>query len=157
MATGRCWKDGIIALSIISSHLSSSKLYSVKSLTSPPILGHPDLKHPFVVYTDSSDTGLGAVLTQWKGTIQEEVITYVSRALNKAEIHYSTTEKECLNVVWALERWQHYLEPKLFTIVTDQKGVHKMECDCLSSSNKHDWVSDSIPKANYFNIRRWQS
>lgn len=60
-------------------------------LTSPPILGHPDLQLPFVVYIDASDSELSAVLTQQKMQGLEEVIAYGSCTLTKAEMNYLAT------------------------------------------------------------------
>ncbi|KAG7517164.1 hypothetical protein JOB18_000422 [Solea senegalensis] len=74
---------------------------------------------PFVVYTNASEIGLGAVLVQKSNYGTEDVLTFASRSLNPAEKNYAATELECLAVVWAVEQWITYLEGRLFTMVTD--------------------------------------
>ena len=69
---------------------------------------------PFVVYTDASSTGVGAVLEQ-----DNHVIAYASRALTKPEKQYSVIQRECLAVVYALKQFRHYLLGRSFTLVTD--------------------------------------
>jgi len=69
--------------------------------------------------TDASDSGLGAVLSMGQGT----VIDYASRALSSAEMKYTTTEKECLAIVWAVQKLQYFLWGILFTLETDHKPL----------------------------------
>jgi len=80
------------------------------------------MNEPFSLYTDTSDTGLGAVLSQQDGK-EEYVIAYTSRTLSPAEKNYGITEKECLAIIWAVKYFQHYLCGSKFTIITDHSAL----------------------------------
>lgn len=69
------------------------------------LLACPDFSTRFVLQANASDYGLGAVLTQ-----EQRVIASASPKLLKAEFNYSTTEKECLVIVWAIRKMRCYLE-----------------------------------------------
>ena len=75
------------------------------ALISAPILSYPNFNEPFIIYTDASQIGLGAVLSQVKEDGKEHVIAYASKSLNGAEKNYSVTKQECLAVVWAIRHF----------------------------------------------------
>ena len=88
-------------------------------LVQSPILCCPDFNKPFVLQTDASNHGLGAMLTQVQDGV-EVAITYASRQLKLSEEKYATMQKECLAIIWAIKCFHHYLfgQPQ-FTVVTD--------------------------------------
>ena len=94
-----------------------------QALISPPVLDYPRWTDQFVLTTDDSDIGLGAVLSTARGTVVE----YASRTLSAAEKNYATIEKECLAVVWAVRKFHHYLIGAGFTLETDHKPLEWLE------------------------------
>lgn len=101
-------------------------------LISAPILSCPDFSLPFVIQTDASSYGLGAVLTQ-STTDGEKVVCYLSRSLSRLERRYTTTELECLAVLWAIEKLRSYVEGSHFTVVTDHHSLcwlHNLKDPC---------------------------
>ncbi|CAN6583783.1 unnamed protein product [Malus baccata var. baccata] len=91
-------------------------------LTSAPIIRPPDWSIPFELMCDASDYALGAVLGQRKDK-QPHVIYYASRTLNDAQLNYSTTEKELLAVVFALDKFCSYLLGTKVIIYTDHAAL----------------------------------
>jgi transposase len=91
-------------------------------LISAPLLSAPDFSRLFTLQCDASSFGLGAVLTQTFDD-GERPICYLSRSLTRTERNLSTTEKECLCVIWAVEKLRHYLEGTRFVVITDHHSL----------------------------------
>nr|GEW50142.1 DNA-directed DNA polymerase [Tanacetum cinerariifolium] len=93
-----------------------------KKLTEAPILVVPDWNLPFELMYDASDFAIGAVLGQRK-TKQFQPIHYASKTMTEAQIHYTTTEKEMLAVVYAFEKFRPYLVLSKSIVYTDHSAL----------------------------------
>ena len=94
-----------------------------EQLISSPILGFPDRDRDYSVYTDASDVGVGAVLTQTDDSGTERVISFASKAFSGAEKNWTTTEKEAFAVVWALQHFHPYVYGRKVRVITDHKAL----------------------------------
>ncbi|GJV96514.1 reverse transcriptase domain-containing protein [Tanacetum coccineum] len=93
-----------------------------KKLTEAPILVIPDWNLPFELMCDASDFAIGAVLGQRK-TKHFQPIHYASKTMTEAQIHYTTTEKEMLAVVYAFEKFWPYLVLSKSIVYTDHSAL----------------------------------
>ena len=97
---------------------------SLKSkLVNPPILALPRSEGKFTLDTDACDTQVGCVLLQDQPDGHARPIGYWSRKLTKAEQAYTTTERECLAIVWAVTLLRPYLDRTRFTVRTDHSAL----------------------------------
>ena len=91
-------------------------------LTASPILAFPNADESFILDTDASNTGVGAVLSQQTDGC-ERVVAYYSRTLTKAERNYCVTRRELLAVILAIRNFRHYLLGKSFRVRTDHGAL----------------------------------
>ena len=104
-------------------------------LTSSPILKLPCLAETFFVRTDASMTGLGAALLQKVGGIKMPV-AYASKKLLGREQRYSTIERECLGIVFAVRKFHKYIYGTSFVLETDHKPLTYLQ----SMKNSNDRI-----------------
>ncbi len=97
------------------------------------VLAYPDFIKPFKIYTDTSTTQLGAVITQGN-----RPIAFFSRKLSKVQSKYSVTEIKLLAIVETLKELHGMLWGQTIKVYTDHKNL---TCDALglTSDRVYRW------------------
>ncbi|GFY27461.1 retrovirus-related Pol polyprotein from transposon 17.6 [Trichonephila clavipes] len=111
-----------------------------------PVLQLPNFTEQFNLFTDASGVGIGAVLNQ-----NHRPIAFASRTLNKAERNYTVTERECLVVIWALNKFKTYFGSRPVNVITDHAALTKLTNGKNLSSRMIRWAL----KLSEFNIE-WE-
>ena len=104
-------------------------------LTSAPVLAVPNPSKEFVVCTDASVDGLGAILMP-----DGRVIAYESRKLKDHEINYPTHDLELAAVMHALTKWQNFLLGQNFELRTDHRSLQYIFIQPNLNARKHRWM-----------------
>ncbi|GJX54414.1 reverse transcriptase domain-containing protein [Tanacetum coccineum] len=117
-----------------------------KKLTEAPILVVPDWNLPLELMCDASDFAIGVVLGQRKMK-HFQPIHYASKTMTEAQIHYTTTEKEMLAVVYAFEKFRPYLVLSIMHSVYGSLGFkvlmkNKMQSRGMSTQQKRKFFKD---------------
>ena len=95
-------------------------------LTSAPLLIFPNFQKEFILETDASISGLGAVLAQQTDAGHVSPIAFASRTLQKHEKNYCSSELEALAVVWAVKHFRPYLYGHTCQLYTDHKALKSL-------------------------------
>ena len=115
-----------------------------QALVKAPILGYPDFTKPFIVYTDASIDGLGAMLVQeqdFNGQTIPHVLWYSGRSLNKHEKRYSITDLELTAVYYAVQQFHPYLQYNPVTFYTDHMSLKVL--GEMQTTNRAPWKNSS--------------
>ncbi|MCG7874805.1 MAG: RNase H-like domain-containing protein, partial [Candidatus Thiodiazotropha endolucinida] len=113
----------------------------IQKLMSPPILAYADFSKPFLLHTDASGEGLGAVLYQNQDGV-ERVIGYASRSLKPSERNYPTHKLEFLALKWAVTvKFHDFLYGNKFTVRTDNNPLTYVLKNAKLDAAGHRWVA----------------
>lgn len=112
-----------------------------EKLMSPPVLAYADFKKPFIIHTDASTEGLGAVLYQEHDGL-ERVIAYASRGLRNSEKNYPAHKLEFLCLKWAVtEKFHDYLYGNTFSVCTDNNPLTYVLSSAKLDATGHRWLA----------------
>ena len=111
-----------------------------KEILVGPVSAFPDFSRPFGLYTDASNVGIGAILSQ-KQEGKERIICCASCTLNQAETNYSTTKKECLAIVWGIKVFRPFLIATQFEVITDHYSLQLLRSMKNESALLQRWAA----------------
>ena len=105
-----------------------------------PVLRAPDFDREFIVYTDASNAGVGAVLCQADDNGDQHPVSYLSKKLQKGERHLATVEKECLAIVYAVQKLSPYIWGRHFILCTDHSPLRWLKTMKTHNSKLMRWA-----------------
>jgi hypothetical protein len=105
-------------------------------ITTAPVLALPDFNQEFVIESDASGNGLGAILLQ-----QGRPIAYFSKALGDRNLTKSAYEKELMAVALSIQHWRPYLLGRKFTVCTDQKSLKQLLLQRITTMDQQNWAA----------------
>ena len=110
------------------------------------MLAYADFNQPFIVHTDASTEGLGAVLYREQDGV-ERVIAYASRGLPNSERNYPAHKLEFICLKWAVtDKFHDYLYGNNFTVYTDDNPLTYVLSSAKLDATGHRWLASL---ANY--------
>ena len=104
------------------------------------VLAFPDRNKPCVLYTDASDTRVGAMLCQEDDEKRLRLVVCMSRKLNKHEVNYPVHEKELLALVESTTKWRHYLHGLPVIVYTDSSALKYLQTMAKPSPRQIRWL-----------------
>ena len=90
-------------------------------------LSRPDVSLKYVLQTDASARGMGAVLMQEEHDGKRRIISFASAKFSPTEARYHCNKQECLAIVWAIKRYHPFLEDRPFILRTNSKTLTWLE------------------------------
>ena len=121
-----------------------------KAIISAPVLMHPDFKKDFIIHSDASKIGAGAVLLQEHSTTKElHPVAFASWLFNDTQRRYSTTEREMLALIFATRKWKSFFINRKFSAKTD----HQSLTGVMKLSDHHGRISRWMAELNQFNYK----
>ncbi|KAI3783890.1 hypothetical protein L1987_42979 [Smallanthus sonchifolius] len=134
-------------------------------LVTSQVIQPPDWNLPFHIMCDASNHAVGAVLGQRKDKVSC-MIYYASKFLDPAQRNYSTTEKELLAIVFALNKFRQYLHGTKVIVFSNHAALkylmtkkdakprlirwvlllQEFDLEIRDKSGKHNLVADHLSR-----------
>lgn len=111
------------------------------------VLAHPDFNRPFLLSTDASMDGLGAVLSQtFEGESRPRPVAFASKTLSRSQSRYPAHRLEFFALKWAVcDKFTHWLKGNRFTVLTDNNPLTYIMTKPKLDACEQRWVSKLAP------------
>ena len=115
-----------------------------KAVMSAPVLAYPDPNKEYLLKTDASKLGLGAVLSQKQSDGRYHPVAFRSRALHGAEVNYHSMKLEFLAMKWSIKHFQTYLLGCHFKVCTDNNPLMYFITSLNMDATKQRWINELV-------------